>query len=468
MLTAMHALSSTWQLLRQRGPKAVQRTLRLTGAAVAAFVVAQQLLPGGDAVLAPLTALLVVQVSLFSTLTAGIQRIASVVSGVVVAVVFSEVAKLTWWSLAITVALALLIGHLLRLRDQLLEVPISAMLILSIGGAETGAYERIAETLVGAAVGVVYNFVLPAPVQSRTAGEAVQSLAERIAKLLHRMGDELPRELDVDRASQWLDEARSLARRVTRVDTVLVDAAENRRLNVRALGTFDPGPLLRSGLDALEHTTVAMRSLCRAVLDHTREAENADREPYTEDLRDVFGVLLHDIGTALSAYGRLVREEAEGDPETQTRQLAEALEAVGEAQARLTELVLLDHDDTSLELQGVLLGNVSRLLREIDVQERVRQQARTREQHEARPPAVLAIERLRSNSRQAVQPVRRRWARVRFPARPARTSPVAQPGRPGRIRRLLTSVRSRRPAGSKRAGLAGHGGRIWRRLRRRR
>jgi len=52
MLTAMHALSSTWQLLRQRGPKAVQRTLRLTGAAVAAFVVAQQLLPGGDAVLA--------------------------------------------------------------------------------------------------------------------------------------------------------------------------------------------------------------------------------------------------------------------------------------------------------------------------------------------------------------------------------------------------------------------------------
>lgn len=465
MLAAMHALSSTWLLLRQRGPKAVQRTLRLTGGAVAAFVVAQQLLPGGDAVLAPLTALLVVQVSLFSTVTAGIQRIASVVSGVVVAVIFSEVAKLTWWSLAITVALALLIGHLLRLRDQLLEVPISAMLILSIGGAESGAYERIAETLVGAAVGVIYNFVLPAPVQSRSAGEAVQDLAERIAKLLHRMGDELPHALDVDRASQWLDEARSLARRVARVDTVLVEAAENRHLNVRALGTFDPGPLLRSGLDALEHATVAMRSLCRAVLDHTRAAEHADREPYSEDLREVFGVLLHDIGAALSAYGRLVREEAEGDPDTQTKQLAEALEAVGEAQVRLTELVLLDHDDTSLELQGVLLGNVSRLLREIDVQERVRQQARTREQHEARPPAVLAIERLRSNSRLAVQPVRRRWARVRIPSRPARPNPADASSRTGRLRRLVTGRRARLSELSEPTGREGPVRRLFRRRR---
>lgn len=85
----MRTLSSTWQRMRQRSPQVIGRTLRLTGGAVAAYVVAQQLLPGGDAVLAPLTALLVVQVTLYSTLTAGVQRIASVVSGVVVAVLFS-------------------------------------------------------------------------------------------------------------------------------------------------------------------------------------------------------------------------------------------------------------------------------------------------------------------------------------------------------------------------------------------
>ncbi|CAA9345224.1 MAG: hypothetical protein AVDCRST_MAG29-1838 [uncultured Nocardioidaceae bacterium] len=450
----MRTLSSTWQRMRQRSPQVIGRTLRLTGGAVAAYVVAQQLLPGGDAVLAPLTALLVVQVTLYSTLTAGVQRIASVVSGVVVAVLFSEVARLTWWSLAITVALAILVGQLLRLREHLLEVPISAMLVLSIGGSERGAYERIAETLVGAAVGVIYNFVLPAPVQSRSAGEAVQDLAERIAKLLHRMGDELPESLDLDHADQWLEEARSLARRVARVDTVLVEAAENRRLNVRALGTFDPGPLLRSGLDAIEHATVALRSLCRAVLDHTRDAEREGQEPYSADLRQVFAVLMHDVAEALSAYGRLVREEAEGDPETQTRQLASALEAVGEAQVRLTELILLDRDDTGLELQGVLLGNVSRLLREIDVQERVRQQARTRKHHEQRPPAVLAIERLRSNSRQVVvQPVRRGWSRVHLPGRTARTPrasgnrrlPLPRVRRP-RVRRLgLRPLRLKRP-----------------------
>ncbi|MBA2560383.1 MAG: hypothetical protein H0V07_10965, partial [Propionibacteriales bacterium] len=48
---------------RERGAKAVGRAVRLTGAAIAAYLVAEQFFPGTKPLLAPLTALLVVQVT---------------------------------------------------------------------------------------------------------------------------------------------------------------------------------------------------------------------------------------------------------------------------------------------------------------------------------------------------------------------------------------------------------------------
>ena len=407
----MTHLRRAWQRIRERWRTALERALRLTGAAVAAYLVAEWFVPGGRSVLAPLTALLVVQVTLFSTLANGVRRIASVIAGVVVAVLFSEWVDLSWWSLAVLVAAAIVVGQLLRLREHLLEVPISAMLVLAVGGSEVKAEARIVETLIGAAVGVLYNLVLPGPVQSRTAGEAVERMAEEIAALLRRMGDELGDRVTADRAHDWLEEARSLSRRATRVERTLVEAEESRRLNVRALGTPDPGPGLRSGLDALEHSAVALRSLCRSVRDRIRSLEEG-QEAYSSDAREVFAVLLHDLADAVAAFGRLVREEAEGEAAAQAQRLAQAIDAVGEARVRLTELLLIDRQEQDdWDLHANLLTAVQRMLREIDVQERLRQQERARQRAEARPPAVLAVDRLRASSRQVVHPARWRWRR---------------------------------------------------------
>ncbi len=399
--------AQVWSRVRERGATAVVRAVRLTGAAVAAYLVARWLLPSGRSVLAPLTALLVVQVTLFSTLTTGIRRIVSVVVGVVVAVLFADLVELSWWSLAVLVAAAIMVGQLLRLREHLLEVPISAMLVLSIGGAEAKAEARILETLLGAAVGVLYNGLLPGPVQSRTAGDAVEQLANEMAALLRRMGDQLGDPISTDRANAWLEDARALSRRVTRVDRTLVEAEESRRLNVRALGTLDPATALRSGLDALEHCTVSLRSLSRSVLDQVRGASE-EHERFPPDVREVLAVLLHDLAEAVAAFGRLVREEAEGDIAGQAQPLAEAVDAVGEARVRLTELLLIERgNDADWELHGVLLAAVQRMLREIDVAERVRQRERLRAQHASRPPAAQVVGRWRTSSREVVD--RGRW-----------------------------------------------------------
>ena len=68
--------------VQQRGSNALLRALRLTGAAVAAYIVAGLLLQDTVPVIAALTALLVVEVTLFDIVTSGVQRVVSVVVGV--------------------------------------------------------------------------------------------------------------------------------------------------------------------------------------------------------------------------------------------------------------------------------------------------------------------------------------------------------------------------------------------------
>ena len=66
---------------RQRGRSSISWTVRLTVAAVASYIVASLAFPDNDPLLAPLTALLVVQLTPVSILASGTQRVASVVVG---------------------------------------------------------------------------------------------------------------------------------------------------------------------------------------------------------------------------------------------------------------------------------------------------------------------------------------------------------------------------------------------------
>lgn len=390
------AVERAVERVRRRWRSAATRALRLTAAAVAAYVVAQQVLPSPQPLLAPLTALLVVQVTLFSTLTNGLQRVLSVVAGVMLAVAFSGLVGFTWWSLGALIAASIVIGQLLRLGPHLLEAPISAMLVLAVGFAEgAAALDRVLETLIGAGIGIAFNIVAPPAVRHRDASAAVERMAGEMADLLGRLARQLVDQRSAADAAEWMEESRRLGRHLARVDRAVSAAEESRRLNPRAVGTVDTGPSLRSGVDALEHCTVAVRGLCRSVAERLRARPDED-EVHAEDLRWAFAMLLHDLAAALAAFGRLVRAEAEGEADDE--QLATAVETVRETRARLTELLLVDpRDDPGLwELHGSLLTSIERVLRELDVEERARQRERLRQEADRRARTAQAVERLRA------------------------------------------------------------------------
>ncbi len=384
------------------------RTVRLTAAAVVAYLVAHAMFPDTQPLTGPLTALLVVQATLFSTLRMGVLRVGSVVTGVLVAAFLSDVVGLTWWSLGLVIAASLVIGQMLRLGEQLLEVPISAMLILGLPAASTAATARVAETLVGAGVGVLTNVVFPPALGTRTAGEAVEEVAIRAAELLERAARELPHEPSRDQALRWLHEVRSLSRYIDAADRAVVDLRDSRRLNPRAIREVDTEPILRSGLDALERSVVSLRSIFRAIADGLSEDETLE---YSPELFGAIGVLLEDLARGIRAYGVLVRADADRGGVASDAALAEALDALHETRAMLTELLIVDagQNRDHWMLSGTLLAAVSQVLRELDLEERARQRQHWEGTVAARGSALRRLSGLRDTARVAnFRPYRRR------------------------------------------------------------
>ncbi|MCZ0983500.1 aromatic acid exporter family protein [Streptomyces diastatochromogenes] len=173
-----------------RDPVVVQ-TLRSTAAATISYVVALRLSSEPAPLTAPLTALLVVQVTLYSTLTTSLRRVNSVVVGVLIAIAFSALVGLTWWSLALVILASLVVGRFVRVEEFVPEVAISAMLVLGVTQVADTAWDRVLETLIGAVVGLLFNVVLVPPVWVDTAGDSIVDLARRMRRLLLDIGEEL-------------------------------------------------------------------------------------------------------------------------------------------------------------------------------------------------------------------------------------------------------------------------------------
>ena len=359
-------------LVRRRAQPTAVYIARLTVTAVFAYLLALQL-PGGSprSVLAPLTALLVVQATLFNTIGTAIRRVAAVTVGVLAAVAVAAYVPFSWWVLGLLVAATLALGIVLRLREEILEVPISAMLIFSVG-SQAAASTRITETLVGAAAGLAAGLVF-APVRVQPAKEAVGELSRQMADLLGQMAEGLAEAPDPKRAAEWLDRTRALRGEIERVDDALAQAEESVRLNPRRLRVGDPAAGLRDGVGTLERAATDIRMLARSVADSARI--DSEHTPVKEaETRARLAAMLAELSAAVRAYGQLL----EADPvsadfssyaaEPITEALEDHLEEAGRQQDQLADLLSTNPAGRpdGWQLRGEILAHVDRLRAELE------------------------------------------------------------------------------------------------------
>jgi uncharacterized membrane protein YccC len=371
--------------VRRDGRASLMWSVRITVAATASYLVASLFFPGTQPLLASLTAMLVVQVTPLSLLASGLDRVVAVVAGVALAVAFAAVVPLEWWSLGALILISITIGQFLRLRDNLVEVAISAMLVLGVGaiGAEAAAWQRIAETLVGAAVGIIATLVFPPKVASSDAGRAIDGLADAVSELLVRAAAELDAMADGEpqrlsgAAREWLDDARRITHDIPVIGAALLRAEEGRRLNVRAVHTPHVEPGLRQGLEALEHTAVAIRGLMRSVADAS-DGDWLDEDSATVVLREL-AETFRALAAGTDAFGELVRHEGDVQVSLSGDDIARlqgAQDGMLRARTRLDAMLTEARPADLTELYAAVRATIRRLQHELGLDERVRRQLR--------------------------------------------------------------------------------------------
>jgi uncharacterized membrane protein YccC len=394
--------ASLVRFVRLRRDPVVVQTLRSAAAATIAYVIALRVSPEAAPLTAPLTALLVVQVTLYATLTNGIRRVNSVLAGVLVAIAFSLLVGLTWWSLALLILAALAVGHLVKVDEYVPEVAISAMLVLGVTTVGDTAWARVLETLIGAVVGLGFNLLFAPPVWVDEAGESIEGLARRVRQLMLSMGEEAAGRTPVEHATERLHEARRLDHDIVEVDAALKQAEDSLRLNPRVREGLLHRVVLRTGLDTLEICTVVLRVLARTLTDLAKERES--ERLFARQAGAAVEQLLSEIADAVVSFAVLVTTDVSRSAESAEERLASQLRQAAATRDKLGQLLLeeVQRDASQWQLHGAVLTEVNRILDELDTEHRSQRlleelDRTSREQRERMPRLTRLQEALRRN-----------------------------------------------------------------------
>jgi hypothetical protein len=365
--------------------------IRLTTAAVISYLLTLTVTSGAIDLTGPLTALLVMQASAFSTLKMGAIRVGAVLAGVLVATFVSIWIGLTWWSLGAVIAASLILAKIFRLGEQAMEAPISAMLILGVTNPNVAAEIRVLNTLIGAGVGVAFNLIYPPALPTRQASRAIIDAADATAAPLDAASQGVAMgPINREHVQDWLDRVQAGGLRLKSATKTVASLKDSRRLNPRALGTTDIEPVLASGVDTLESCRLAIRALFTVLLTELPTEDRPD-DPYGEELRAAFAVVLYDTADCIRAFGSLVLAEVEGHEEEAERSLDESLDILRETQTVFTELMTANFQDnkSSWLLRGSILAAVEQVLDELNLEDHARVRQQWKDEQRTRPLSQL-------------------------------------------------------------------------------
>lgn len=354
-------------VLRRPGPErdTVVQSLKAAGAALAAWALAGWWLKAPMALMAPWTALALVDTTVYRSLRAALQQLAVIVLGCLGAsAALAATGGSTLGAMALVLPPLLLIGTYRRLGTQGIYGATTALLVITYSSdspAQIG--HRLLETALGAVVGIATNALILPPVHLRSARDQLLSLPQSAARLLRTLSDGLRGQWTARDAESWHERARAM-------ETLLVSARQARE---RAVESSRLNPARRLRRSRASWTPRAPDARWSAVTDHlgalTRTLAMIARrdiplEPPGERFFHAYADLAQSLAEVceteyeeLAWYGPTASDPS-GDDERVTR-AREAYDTVGDAFRVLTGTASVAAAELLLEtrqLLGVLTG----------------------------------------------------------------------------------------------------------------
>jgi uncharacterized membrane protein YgaE (UPF0421/DUF939 family) len=211
------------------------QVLKTSVAAILSWLICVIALDQPLPIFAAIAALLVVQPSVSQSLSRGIERSLGVVAGVVLAFGIGILFGTSTWIVLSVVVLALLLAWFFKLSPgSSNQIPISAMLVLSIGGlTPTYALNRVIETVIGAAIGLLVNAAIVPPVLLAPAHGAVQRLLRDCAACLDLIAQNLSSPQTPEALDELLTRARALRGSQVASQTAILAGEDSLTMNPR-------------------------------------------------------------------------------------------------------------------------------------------------------------------------------------------------------------------------------------------
>ncbi|MCX5384425.1 aromatic acid exporter family protein [Streptomyces sp. NBC_00083] len=360
---------SARRALTGSGPErdtAVQ-ALKAAAAALIAWALAGWWWNAPMAMLAPWTALFLVQSTVYRSLKSALQQFLVVVVGTLLAAGAGALTGNTMSAMLIALPVTMLFGSYARFGTQGLNAPTAALFVL-VYGTYSGfdILHRFLETLLGAAIGLAVNALVLPPVHSRSVRHLRGRLPEESAALLHTVADGLDEgDMGQEDAEAWHDRARRLTDRVTDLRTARRWSEESYRFNpghrLRRSAPLPPAADWDYTWDRItNHLEAITRTLAETAVNRSGEAALPGPAPriVAELLRaagDVCG--LDDTLEGSDSTGKDADEEAA----RRTRDRREALRRAYAAETELTS-VFRERGDALQDALAAVTADTIRLL----------------------------------------------------------------------------------------------------------
>lgn len=332
--------------------------LRTLVASISTYATIDLLYPGNADMTGTLTALLVSQGSVVGTLRSVFDRVAAVVLGVSIAVWLGHWLGMNLTSLTIAISLSLLLGVVGGFKDNRLEIPISAMLVLAASSQDVASEIRMLNTFIGAGMGMFVTLVFPTPPKLNQALVRVGSVVETTATVAADVARKVEGRSHTPAEGHLQDVARIIPE-VESAKTVVRELRSSYLLNssVSLIPTMRTHKVdLMNALDVLESCFPSLQQLIISLeMDEALPAEQ-DAE-VREELRSVYASVLDSVSEALKAFSNFVVAAPE-EVSFRKQEFERTLRQLYGARCLLAELTMLPVEDATEAVSQAFLKSV--------------------------------------------------------------------------------------------------------------
>jgi len=324
----------------------IVQTVKVAVSAGLSWALAQWWLDSPAPIWAPITASLIALLTVRASIRDAAEKVLAVILGILVAIWLGSLIGLHAWSISVIVGVGFLAGKVLRLGPgAAAQIPINGLFVLALGSA--GIEQRFLDTLIGAGVAVVVNFVIIPPNHVAAATRSVAELADGVVDSMSALAAGIARPWPSRAALEWLLDARALGRLSAAAEAEVRTADQSLSLHPTRGSWAASMVRLRQANETLQVVELQNRTITRTVRDLSVKIDERDGRQAPMPMA---GAMLLATADAIEAFAHTVLRAEKGA--TLDVVAGPARRAVGIARERIEAI--------NADLGDMLAANLSR------------------------------------------------------------------------------------------------------------